>query len=354
MNLLKRFLAVLLLFSVFTGSTQSISEQTAQTVMTLWKPGRPVGWSYEQAVFLKGMEGVYHRTGKEEHLNYIKEFVDYYINEDGEIKTYKAADYNIDNILGGRILLTLYKKTKDEKYRKAAENLRNQLRVHPRTNGGGFWHKKRYPRQMWLDGLYMAQPFYAEYPATFQEDTAFNDIARQFILMERHAREAKTGLLYHGWDESRQQRWADKTTGRSPHVWARAMGWYGMALVDALEWFPPEHPKRDSLLQILNRFAKAVTDYQDKKSGLWWDIVNMGGREKNYLEASASSMFVYALLKGVRLGYLPKQYVAVATKGYSGIVRNFVKTENGRVSLHGTVRVSGLGGDSYRDGSYKY
>lgn len=149
-------------------------------------------------------------------------------------------------MLLGRNLLTLYKVTGQEKYRKAAALLREQLRTHPRTSEGGFWHKKIHPHQMWLDGLYMAEPFYAEYAATFGEPAAFDDIARQFILMERHSRDAKTGLLYHGWDESKEQRWADKATGRSPHFWGRAVGWYAMALVDTLEHFPADHPRRPS------------------------------------------------------------------------------------------------------------
>jgi unsaturated rhamnogalacturonyl hydrolase len=207
---------------------------------------------------------------------------------------------------------------------------------------------------MWLDGLYMAQPFYAEYAATFHEDTAFNDIAKQFIMMERYSRDPKTGLLYHGYDESRQQKWANQATGRSPHVWARAMGWYGMALVDALEWFPENHPGKDSVVDIFNRFAAVVSKYQDKNSGLWWDIIDMPGKEKNYLEASASSMFVYALAKGSRLGFLPEKYRAVAQKGFNGLTTRFMKNENGQVNLHGTVSVSGLGGNPYRDGSYDY
>ena len=150
----------------------------------------------------------------------------------------------------------LYKITGQEKYAKAAGHLRDQLRTHPRTSEGGFWHKQIYPSQMWLDGLYMGEPFYAEYAATFGETEAFEDIARQFTLMETHSRDAKTGLLYHGWDESRQQRWADKATGRSPHFWGRAMGWYAMALVDTLEHFPETHPRRGELIAILDGWRR--------------------------------------------------------------------------------------------------
>jgi unsaturated rhamnogalacturonyl hydrolase len=348
---------VLLLFSIFMQA-QSCSQKMANTVMTIWKDsmtqGRPARWTYEQGVVLKGIEGLWKKTKDKKYFDYIQKSMDLFVQEDGSIRTYKPDEYNIDHVNCGRNLLFLYKQTKQEKYLKAVRSLRNQLRTHPRIAEGGFWHKKIYPYQMWLDGLYMGEPFYAEYAATFREDTAFNDIAHQFIIMEKHARNAKTGLLYHGYDESRQQKWADKKTGLSPHVWARAMGWYGMGLVDALEWFPKNNKKRSYLIGILNRFAVAVTRYQDAKSGLWWDIMDLPGKEKNYLEASASSMFVYALAKGVRLGYLPKKYLTAAQKGYEGIIKEFIKTENGQVNLHGTVSVSGLGGNPYRDGSYEY
>jgi unsaturated rhamnogalacturonyl hydrolase len=348
---------VLLLFSIFMQA-QSCSQKMANTVMTIWKDsmtqGRPPRWTYEQGVVLKGIEGLWKKTKDKKYFDYIQKSMDIFVQEDGSIRTYKPDEYNIDHVNCGRNLLFLYKQTKQEKYLKAVRSLRNQLRTHPRIAEGGFWHKKIYPYQMWLDGLYMGEPFYAEYAATFREDTAFNDIAHQFIIMEKHARNAKTGLLYHGYDESRQQKWADKKTGLSPHVWARAMGWYGMGLVDALEWFPKNNKKRSYLIGILNRFAVAVTRYQDAKSGLWWDIMDLPGKEKNYLEASASSMFVYALAKGVRLGYLPKKYLTAAQKGYEGIIKEFIKTENGQVNLHGTVSVSGLGGNPYRDGSYEY
>ncbi|RYZ16847.1 MAG: glycoside hydrolase family 88 protein, partial [Chitinophagaceae bacterium] len=200
---------------------------------------------------------------------------------------------------------------------------------------------------------YMGQPFYAQYALATGNEAAFNDITRQFVLIEGHARDPKTGLLYHGWDETRQQKWADKTTGLSPNVWGRALGWYGMALVDALEFYPEKHPGRDSLIGILNRFAAAVVKVQDT-SGAWYDVPNLPKEEKNYLEASASSMLVYTLAKGVRMGYLPRRYTAAAQKGYAGIIRHFISTENGRTDLKGTVAVSGLGGNPYRDGSFAY
>jgi unsaturated rhamnogalacturonyl hydrolase len=344
--------------SSFKALPKSYAAEMAKTVMTIWKDsmtnGRPARWSYDQSVILKGIEGLWKATGDKKYFDYIQKSMDHFVQEDGTVRTYRIDEFNIDHIAAGRNVLLLYNVTGREKYYKAVQLFRKQLREHPRTNEGGFWHKKVYPYQMWLDGLYMGEPFYAEYAKTFGEDTAFNDIARQFILMEIHSLDLKTGLMYHGYDESRQQKWADKTTGRSPHFWARAMGWYGMGLVDVLEIFPADHPKRNELVQILNRYAKAVSKVQDAKTGLWWDILDMPGRDKNYFEASASSMFVYAMAKGVRLGLLPQSYLAVARKGYDGILKTFIKEENGQTNLHGTVSVSGLGGNPYRDGSFEY
>jgi unsaturated rhamnogalacturonyl hydrolase len=333
----------------------------ASTVMTIWKdsvaadPDKPEKWSHEQGVLLKGIEGVWLNTGEGRYFNYIQRITDRFINDNGAIRTYQQEDYNIDNVLPGRNLLLLYKVTGLEKYRKAAALLREQLRGQPRTSEGGFWHKKVYPTQMWLDGLYMGEPFYAEYASTFHETADFEDIAKQFILMERHARDAKTGLLSHGWDESRKQRWADPETGRSPNFWGRAMGWYAMALVDSLDYFPKDHPQRVELLAILKRLASAVEKYQEPKSGLWYEVLDKGGEKGNYLEASASCMFVYSLAKSVRQGYLPASHLKVAQKGYRGIEQQFVESApDGRVNLKGTVSVAGLGGNPYRDGSYQY
>jgi unsaturated rhamnogalacturonyl hydrolase len=361
-----KIIVALIIFSVCATAARGqaaapVSERMAATVMTIWKdsmasdPSRPERWGYERGVLLKGIEAVWLNTGDGRYFKYIQRHTDQFIADDGTIRTYKQEDYNIDNVLSGRNLLMLYKVTGQEKYRKAAANLREQLRNHPRTSEGGFWHKKIYPSQMWLDGLYMGEPFYAEYAATFDEPEAFDDIAKQFVLMETHSRDAKTGLLYHGWDESKQQRWADKTTGRSPNFWGRAMGWYAMALVDTLEHFPADHPKRAELIAILGRLAAAVEKYQEPQSGLWYQVLDMAGSKGNYVESSAAAMFVYSLAKAVRLGYLPESYMKVAQKGWAGMQRQFVEeAQGGGVNFKGTVSVAGLGGNPYRDGSYAY
>jgi unsaturated rhamnogalacturonyl hydrolase len=350
--------SLLLTFSVAAQNT-NWSGQMAATVMNIWKDsfsldGKPSKWSYDQGVILKGFEGLWLNTGDAKYYDYIQKCMDFYVKDDGTIKSYKENEYNIDNVNNGRLLLLLYRVTMKEKYLKAAQLLREQLRHQPRTNEGGFWHKNIYPYQIWLDGLYMGEPFYAEYAWLLHEDTAFNDIANQFIRMEQHARDAKTGLLYHAYDESKQQKWADPITGHSPNFWARAMGWYAMALVDVLDYFPADHPRRKELIAILNRLTTAIEKVQDTKTGLWWDVLNMPGKKGNYLEASAAGMFVYTVAKGVRKGYLPQAKLVIAKKGYAGIIKQFIRVENSQTNLYGTVKVSGLGGNPYRDGSYEY
>jgi unsaturated rhamnogalacturonyl hydrolase len=361
-----KIVCLLVLFSVagVSGAAQTapLSERMAATAMnSLYRnaarneSGTPARWTYDHGVVMKGIEAVWLSTGDGKYFSYIQQGIDHFVNDDGTIRTYNLAEYNLDNIYPGRTLLLLYKVTGQEKYKKAATLLREQLKEQPRTSDGGFWHKKVYPYQMWLDGIYMGEPFYAEYAATFHDTAAFDDVAQQFILMERHARDPRTGLLYHGWDESKKQRWADPVTGHSPNFWGRAMGWYAMALVDTLDYFPRDHPQRAELLAILNRLAKAVEQYQDPQSGLWYLVVDKGSDEGNYLEASAACMLVYALAKGTRNGYLPASYLDVAQKGYKGIVDRFVKSDaSGQVNLEGTVGVAGLGGNPYRDGSYQY
>jgi unsaturated rhamnogalacturonyl hydrolase len=364
---LLKYVAVFTLLSLSVPSSaqqnKPLAEQMANTVMEIWKDSlnldpahpKPVKWAYDQGVILEGIDGLWKRTANNEYFKYMQKSMDFFVTKEGTINRYKQADYNIDNVKNGRTLLTLYKVTGQQKYFKAATLLWDQLKQQPRTKEGGFWHKKIYPNQMWLDGLYMGQPFYAEYAALIKDDKAYDDIANQFVWMEKNSIDTKTGLMYHGWDESKVEQWADKTTGRSPNFWGRAMGWYGMALVDVLDNFPSNHPRRHELLAILNRYANAVQNVQDAKSGLWYDILDLPQGKGNYHEASASSMFVYAFAKSVRMGYLPKSYLANAQKGYNGIKTSFVeRVDAGKINLNGTVSVSGLGGKPYRDGSYAY
>jgi unsaturated rhamnogalacturonyl hydrolase len=343
-----------------TSNAGQLAEDMANTIMVKWpdslthEPGKPAKWSYDLGVFFEGMQGIYERTHDKKYIDYMEHIMAVFVQLDGEIARYALKSYNIDYVKNGSTLLFLYQQTGKEKYKIAASHLREQLRTHPRTVEGGFWHKKVYPHQMWLDGIYMGQPFYAEWSAMFNEPQNFDDIANQFILLNQHARDPKTGLLYHGWDESKEQAWANKETGTSPNFWGRAMGWYGIALVDVLDYFPKNHPKRKALEEILQQYALAVKKVQ-AKSGLWYQVLDKQTEAGNYPEASASNMFVYTLAKGVRLGTLNKSYLSVAQKGFAGIKKAFLERDSAnQLHLNGTVQVSGLGGKPYRSGSYEY
>ena len=337
------------------------SAKMAASIMQQWPKGvvatqnRPGEWGYEEGVLLDGLAAQWHATANGDYFRYIKDSVDKYVADDGAIKGYKADAHSLDDIELGRAVLLVYRVTQQPKYYKAAKFIHDQLALQPRTASGGYWHKQIYPNQMWLDGAYMAEPFRASYAVTFQEPSDFDDIAKQFLLMFDHMRDPKTGLLRHGWDESKQMKWADPQTGLSPEAWARALGWYEVALVDVLDWFPTDHLQRPELVAALNKTAAAVIANQDKNTGLWRQVMDKGSRKGNFTEASASSMFVYAIAKGVRMGYLPQADESSARKGWQGIQKAFVKAgPDGQVQLDGTVKVGGLGGKPYRSGTYDY
>jgi unsaturated rhamnogalacturonyl hydrolase len=312
-------------------------------------------WNYEQGLILEALYRVYKYTGEIKYFQFIKENLDQYIEEDGKIKTYKFENFNIDLVNPGRALLYAYQETKDEKFKIAADTLMKQLKYQPRTPSGGLWHKKIYPNQMWLDGLYMGQPFNALYSVIYNQTENFDDIILQFTLIEKNTRDDNTGLLYHAWDESREQKWADPVTGRSPNFWGRAMGWYSMALVDVLEILPESYPQKVELIKILERLAEAIVKYKDKKTNMWYQIINQGDREGNYLEASATSMFAYALAKGANNGYLHKKYLKISKDVFEGLLKNSAKIEKtGYINLYNICRSAGLGGTPYRDGSFEY
>jgi unsaturated rhamnogalacturonyl hydrolase len=316
---------------------------------------RPAVWNYEMGVILTGFEKLATFTSDKKYAEYTKNIIDHFITSAGEILTYNLEEYNFDNIPTGRQLLHLYKNTKEEKYKTAATLLYKQLAWQPRNKIGGYWHKLKYPTQMWLDGLYMAQPFAVEYAVMFNDTKKFDDIINQFVWMEKYSRDAKTGLLYHGWDESKLQKWANPKTGLSPEFWSRAMGWYMMALVDVLDHLPANYKRRSELIAILNRLSIALIKFQDTKEGVWWQVTDKANQQLNYLESSSSAMFLYALSKAVNKKYISTNFKPAITKAYNGIIKNFVRVdEAGIVHYLQAVAGAGLGGTPYRDGSYSY
>jgi len=313
-------------------------------------------WAYVPGLIGKAMIELWKETGERKYYEYARAYVDTIIDEEGVIHgKFEIDQFNIDNINSGKILFDFYHETKNEKYKKAIYTLRRQIEWMPRTTEGGFWHKRIYPWQMWLDGIYMASPFYAEFIGEFGDEANYDDVAKQIILIDEKTYDPAAGLHYHGWDESKIQRWSDPETGLSPNYWSRAVGWYAMALVDVLDYFPENHPERDKILEILVRVVDGVLKYQDEESGLWCQVLDQAGREGNYLEASGSSMFVYTIAKAVKQGYLDKSYFKFAKNGYDGILEHLIRVDdNGMVNLTQCSTSAGLGGNPYRDGSYEY
>lgn len=312
-------------------------------------------WDYCHGLELQAMLDVYDRYGDERIYNYALAYADTMIHDDGSIVKYKRSDFSLDRINSGKFIFRIYDQTKNEKYRKALDLMRSQLDDHPRNEDGGFWHKKIYPNQVWLDGIYMGAPFYAEYAYRNSRVNDYADVINQFLMAARNTYDPQTDLFKHACDVSRKERWSNPETGQSLHSWGRAMGWYAMAFVDALDFIPKHEAKRDSMLMVFNQLCGMIKRTQEPKSGLWYQVLDKSGAPGNYLESSCSVMFVYALFKGVRMGYIDKSYLDVAIKGYNSILKEFIEVDkDGLVTITKACAVAGLGGKVYRSGDYDY
>jgi unsaturated rhamnogalacturonyl hydrolase len=338
---------------VTRAEARTLAVRMARSVMQR-NPQAHRRWDYTQGVILGAIEQVGLAMNSPRLLGYVRENMDRWVRPDGSIVGYEMEEHNLDHVAQGTLLFGLAARTGDARYMKAAATLREQLRTQPRTPEGGFWHKRIYPQQMWLDGLYMAEPFYARYATVTRDTAAFTDIAKQFLLVSRYTRDSRTGLMYHAWDAARAQPWADSLTGLSRNFWGRAMGWYLVGVVETLDHFPAGHPGRAAIIETFRQAAAAVVSVQDPVTGLWWDVLDQPNREGNYLEASASSMFAYALAKGARLGYLEPRYRDIAARALGGIRANLLREQpDGTLSLVNIVAVSGLGGSPRKDGSLR-
>ncbi|MDA3879983.1 MAG: glycoside hydrolase family 88 protein [Prolixibacteraceae bacterium] len=341
------------------STTEKWSTKMADAVMerydTLaYNNGRTrAGWSYDVAMVGMAIDKL--RNYNQKYAAYMKTYMDMLVEEDGSIPRYAQSKYNIDYINPAKNLIILYNRTGEEKYKKALPQFIEQLENHPKTKTGGYWHKKRYPWQIWLDGVYMGMPFLSAYAKSFDAPKWFDVATHEIILTYEKTHDKETGLLYHAWDESKEQRWADNETGHSPHFWSRAMGWYVMALVDVLDDLPENHPDREQLISILNKTIDALLKVRDEKSGCWYQILDQGGREGNYLEGSGTAMYIYAMAKGANKGYLDQKYFDIANEAFDDMVKQFIITdEDGLPSMINSCGSCGLGGDPYRDGSYEY
>ena len=310
-------------------------------------------WQYDVAM-LGGAIAKLH-TVDPKYSEYLKRYVDAFVNEDATVKRYKLEEYNIDRINPAKNLFTLYKLYGEEKYKNALPQFALQMESHPKTQTGGFWHKKVYPYQMWLDGIYMASPFLAQYAQEFNDPKCFDIVTHQITLVYEKTLDAKTGLLYHAWDESREQKWSDPETGHSPHFWSRAMGWYVMAIVDVLDYLPADHKDRDALIANLKNSLDALLKVTDPTTGLWYQVLDHVGEEGNYIEGSGSLMYIYAMAKGANNGYLDANYKTIANEKFDAVLKTLVtENEDGTLTLSNVCGGCGLGGNPYRDGSYQY
>ncbi|MES1184930.1 MAG: glycoside hydrolase family 88 protein [Myxococcales bacterium] len=342
------------------GAALAWAERVAATLIEQHPQGLMDKWEYDSGVVLKGLLALSKKTGNARYFEYVERSIDRLLDDDGTIKGYRVDEHNLDMLNVGKVLFPLLAAAKEEKerarYRHALDTLRDQLRQQPRTRDGAFWHKQIYPHQIWLDGIYMASPFLTEYALTFGEPAALNDVATQILVAEQHLRDPKTGLLYHGWDETHGERWSNPKTGTSSQFWGRSVGWYAMAVVDVLELLPANHPRRAALLAVLQRLSRAVVAVQDRETGVWWQVLDAAKRDKNYRESSASAMFVYALGKAVRLGFIDRaQFEPAVQRGSRGLLEQFASfDDHERLHVKNICKVAGLGGTPYRDGSYAY
>lgn len=356
--------------SKFSGATplewsqrMADSEMARRSNSLAWKPGGRAKWDYTAGLFLSSLLKLNDALGQgtntgSAYVDFAKSSLGSFISENGLIQTYNRNEFQLDALNPGKTALALWELTREGRYRNAAYALLFQLTSQPRTYDGGFWHKQRYTNQMWLDGIYMAAPFYAECGQVFDESWAFGDAAKQVLLMDQHAYNSKVGLHYHGWDAAKIQPWANPVTGCSSNFWGRAEGWYAMALVDILDFMPTNHPARQPIIAILNKTARGIVKWQDPSTGLWWQVMDQGDRQGNYREATASAMFVYALAKGINRGYLSRDLQPAVEKAYDGIIRNLIQPDgDGRWSLTHCCSVAGLGNfgnGKNRDGSFDY
>lgn len=333
--------------------------RTSSPEKTAWnieraRQGLPATWNYIDGCMLGALLEMTDITGDSRFADFVESFVDSFVLEDGSIRTFQADKQTLDDINEGKVLFPLYRMTGKEKYRRAMETLQKALEAQPRTYEGNWWHKKIYPNQVWLDGIYMAQVFRTLYEKHVGNGDYSDTVAQIRVVRERMFDETKR-LYYHGYDASKTVFWADKETGLSQSFWLRAMGWFAAALVDIAEILP-EGEDKTYIAGLLHEMMAGILPYADGETGLYWQVVDQGGREGNYLETSGSSMMAYAMMKGARLGFLPKKYAAQGKKTFDGIVDRYLSFEGENLVLGGICLVAGLGPekDKRRDGTYAY
>ena len=318
-------------------------------------------WNYTTGLELKSFLDAARRYELPEVVEYVRAWADTMATEKGDIYSYKKSNYNVDHICPARIYFDLHDMygDQDKRYRRVTRKIREQMDSHPRTQSGEFWHKKAYPNQVWLDGFYMALPFYAEYTRRYspkeQKDSLFADIAHQFTAGAKNTYDPATGLFRHAWDESRSMFWCDPETGLSEHAWGRATGWYAIALVEVLDYMPKDHPGHQELVDQLNYLLEVLPKWADPLTGMWYQVLDCPEREGNYQEATCSIMFTYAFLKGLRRGYIDSSHEAYILGLYQKFIDRFIRENaDGTISMTDCCSVGGLGGKQMRKGDFDY
>ncbi|MBR2942706.1 MAG: glycoside hydrolase family 88 protein [Clostridia bacterium] len=320
------------------------------------KAGKENGWNYIDGCMMIALLTMHRITGEKRYYEFAERFIDYYVFEDGSIRGFDEAEYNLDSICEGRVLFDLYEMSGKEKYRRAIEVLYGQIQRQPRTHEGNFWHKAIYPNQVWLDGLYMAQVFYTRYTTQMEDCRGYEDIRKQFAVVRERMYDPEMRLYRHGYDASKTAFWADET-GRSRFPWLRSLGWFSAALIDVTAEIAPGHDEfRSEMVSIAREHAKNLLDYIDPETNMLYQVPNQIGREGNYPETSGSAMIAYFYLKGARLGLLDAEYAAVGAKIFLSICRRYLSETDGKLNLGGICLVAGLGPENNRrrDGSYEY
>jgi unsaturated rhamnogalacturonyl hydrolase len=327
----------------------------ATSVRALFPTAADLGnWNYTEGMVADALYRIAGRTGRDEDITYVREYLDRFVSPDGSLdpKAYPFELYSLDRIRPAVGLLWMYERTREEKYMKAARYVATQLDKQPRTSDGGYWHRSTYPNQMWLDGIYMADVYAVQFAAKTGQPKYYDEAVRQITLIARHTRDPKTGLYYHGWDETKSRPWANKDTGTSPEFWGRAIGWYAMAMADVMDGLPADHAGRRTVLPIFQALCRSLLKYQDRDTGMWYQIVDKAAAPKNYVETSSTLMFAYAMARGAERGWLPAEFLEHARRATRGVLNHEVDLLPGnRMDIRGTVQVGSLGGNG---GFYDY
>ena len=337
---------------------ESVIRQSPDLV--LYNGAAKVKWKYDFAMLGIVISKLDDGSQNTKFYKYAKDFMDDLVLSDGTMIKYDMSAYNLDFVQPAKMLVLLYQDTGEPQYLSSIKTVARQLEDQPRTESGGYFHKLRYPYQMWLDGIYMSSPFMAQYAEAFGEEKWYDEAVFQMTHIYEKTRDEDTGLIFHAWQETREEEWSDPVTGQSPSFWGRAMGWYLMGLVDSLDFIPKDHEGRDELIAILKDTTAALKTVRDEEYHLWYQVLDQGGRKGNYLEASASAMYTYTFAKAAKKGYIGAKYYVYAMESFDAMLDQFITVEgDGGEEIITLNNVAsgiglGLGGGIYRDGSFEY